>query len=64
MIAIDLPEESVGSLCLVCDVVGSHETARLLDPDVGPVCYDCFSQLLNIRLKLGGQASLDRRSAA
>ncbi len=50
MRTIDLSEESQGSLCLVCDVLGVHETARLIDPDVGPVCYECFSELLSLRI--------------
>jgi len=52
---IDLPEESVGSLCLLCDVHGTHETARLLDPDIGPVCYPCFEDCLNARAVLAFQ---------
>lgn len=62
LLLIDLPEESVGSLCLVCDVMGGHETARLLDLDLGPVCYDCFSELLNLRARLAWQAVMDGRA--
>ena len=66
---IDLPVESAGSLCLLCDVVGTHETARLFDPDVGPVCYDCFEELLRVRAVLAFQevraflrSGMDRRA--
>lgn len=49
---IDLAPEQIGSLCLICDTLGKKVTARLVDREQGPVCYACFSELLNLEARL------------
>jgi hypothetical protein len=46
MKTIDLPEASKGSLCNLCGDEGAHKEAEVIDPDLGPVCLDCFSHCL------------------
>jgi hypothetical protein len=46
MNTIDLKEEQQGCLCLLCDVYGRARLAEFDDRDLGPVCADCFSELL------------------
>lgn len=49
---IDLPAEDVGTSCVIHLAMGEHVTARLLDKCNGPVCYECFAELLNLEAKL------------
>jgi hypothetical protein len=52
MNSIELSEDQVGCLCLVCAAVGEARVSKLLDPDLGPVCHECFNhcQLATVEL--------------
>lgn len=43
---IDLPPESQGSDCVLCDVWGASRPAKLYHHDVGPCCHECFAHAL------------------
>jgi hypothetical protein len=49
---IDLEPEHEGCLCLLCDITGQAKVANLLDRDLGPLCYDCFSHALRATVEL------------
>ena len=42
MNSLELSEDQVGCLCLLCDVFGQAKVSQLLDPDLGPVCAECY----------------------
>lgn len=56
---IDLPKSDQTACCVVCSGIGRTEAARLLDRDVGPVCYECFAELLNVEAQLRWQCLMD-----
>jgi hypothetical protein len=49
---IDLAEDQIGCLCLLCDTTGEAVVAQLVDRDLGPLCYDCFAQALKATVEL------------
>lgn len=42
MNSLELSGDQVGCLCLVCDAFGHARVSELLDPDLGPVCAECY----------------------
>jgi hypothetical protein len=46
---IDLPGDECDSVCRCCE----GRVARLLDRDLGPVCHECFGELLWVHVTLG-----------
>lgn len=50
--SIDLPEQQQGCLCNLCGHEGQHRVANLLDRELGPLCFDCFGEALNITVQL------------
>lgn len=49
---IDLPEDMVGSDCVICEAMGARVTARFLDREGAAVCEVCFSELLRLEVLL------------
>ena len=60
--SIDLLEHEHGSACLLCDPHGPSTPAQHRDPDIGPVCPDCFAHCL-LAHRLLHFASLTTRPA-
>jgi hypothetical protein len=52
MNSLEVSDDQVGCLCLVCDAAGEARVSKLLDPDLGPVCHECYqhAQMATVEL--------------
>jgi len=57
MNSLELSGDQVGCLCLVCYAFGHARVSELLDPELGPVCSECFKHCQWATLELLWQAA-------